>query len=124
MPTPATTTPNTPDAARATAQLGNPPDAYGQVWHLPTSRAAPTGREWVERFAAALGAPPRYQIVRPWTVKTLGFLVPLMGEMHEMLYQNDRHYRFDSSKFESRFGWTATPIDAAVRAISLQPEKS
>ena len=26
----------TPDAAKATALLGNTPDAYGQVWHLPT----------------------------------------------------------------------------------------
>jgi hypothetical protein len=26
----------TPDAAKATAILGNTPDAYNQVWHLPT----------------------------------------------------------------------------------------
>ncbi|MEZ5148516.1 MAG: hypothetical protein R2759_15965 [Bacteroidales bacterium] len=27
----------TPDAARATAMLGNDEKAYGQTWHLPTS---------------------------------------------------------------------------------------
>ena len=30
----------TPDAAKATALLGNTPDAYNQVWHLPVSAPA------------------------------------------------------------------------------------
>lgn len=37
----------TPDAAKATAQLGNTEDTYNQVWHLPTADAPPTGREWI-----------------------------------------------------------------------------
>ena len=28
----------TPDAAKATALLGNTKDAYNQIWHLPTDR--------------------------------------------------------------------------------------
>lgn len=34
----------TPDAARATALLGNTPDAYNQVWHLPTGQTPLTGK--------------------------------------------------------------------------------
>jgi nucleoside-diphosphate-sugar epimerase len=42
----------TPDAARATALLGNTPDAYNQVWHLPTSAeklALTTGRNVLQK---------------------------------------------------------------------------
>ena len=42
----------TPDAAKATAQLGNTPDAYNQVWHLPTTKEQITGRQWIELFAS------------------------------------------------------------------------
>ncbi|MBD0298169.1 MAG: NAD-dependent epimerase/dehydratase family protein, partial [Flavisolibacter sp.] len=36
-----------PDAAKATALLGNTPDAYNQVWHTPTDVQKITGRQWV-----------------------------------------------------------------------------
>ncbi len=38
----------TPDAAKATALLGNTPDAYNQVWHLPTSDEKLTGNDWIK----------------------------------------------------------------------------
>ncbi len=41
----------TPDAAKATAILGNTNNAYNQVWHLPTASDPPTGKEWIEAFA-------------------------------------------------------------------------
>ena len=46
----------TPDAARATALLGNTPDAYNQVWHLPTDKNSLTGREFVRLFAKEMNA--------------------------------------------------------------------
>lgn len=44
----------TPDAGRATALLGNTPDAYNQTWHLPTAPNPPTGKEWVELIAVEM----------------------------------------------------------------------
>ena len=101
------------DAARATAQLGNDAEAYGQVWHLPTSTEAPTALEWIARFGGS-GTP---QLLKPWLVRLLGLGIPALGALHEMLYQYDRPYRFDSSAFTARYGWAATPIDEAVRSI-------
>jgi len=37
----------TPDAAKATALLGNTYDAYNTVWHLPTDKNTLTGREFI-----------------------------------------------------------------------------
>src|SRR5690625_1210852 len=42
-----------PDAARATAMLGNTPAAFGEVWHLPTAPNPLTGKQWVEMTARA-----------------------------------------------------------------------
>jgi nucleoside-diphosphate-sugar epimerase len=107
----------TPDAAIATALLGNTPDAYNQVWHLPTTKEKLSTRDWINLVAKELQVSPRLQVVPDWLVKTLGLFIPLMREFPEMLYQYDRDYIFDSSKFEKRFGITATKPAEGVRAM-------
>jgi nucleoside-diphosphate-sugar epimerase len=52
----------TPDAAKATALLGNTGSAYGQVWHLTTAEAY-TGKEWIEMIATETGGEPKIQVV-------------------------------------------------------------
>jgi nucleoside-diphosphate-sugar epimerase len=106
----------TPDAAKATALLGNTPDAYNQVWHLPT--AAPLkGKQWVELFAKEMGVKPQVRAVPLWLIKAMGFFTPMMKELYEMGYQYDRDYVFKSTKFEKRFGIKPTPPDEAVRTV-------
>lgn len=107
----------TPDAAKATALLGNSPEAYGQVWHLPTSPTPPTGKEWVEMVASEMGEKARYRVVPPWMVKTMGLFMPIMKESMEMLYQYDRDYIFSSAKFESHFGVEPTPYGKGIRQV-------
>ena len=106
----------TPDAARATAVLGNTPDAFNQVWHLPTDKNTLTGREIAELFAKEMNLHSKKISVLPiWMIKLIGLFVPFMKEMPEMTYQYDRDYFFDSSKFEKRFGIKATPYAQGVR---------
>ncbi len=105
----------TPDAARATALLGNTPDAYGQVWHLPTHPQRLTGRQWVELFANELHTKPRVSALPVWLLRVLGLFVPLMNELREMAYQYDRDYFFDSRKFTERFDIEATSPAEGVR---------
>ncbi len=107
----------TPDAGRATAQLGNSSDAYNQVWHLPTDAQSLTGREWVRLFAKELGVQPRLQIASKFILRIMGWFVPIIRESYEMLYQYDRNYFFDSKKFETRFGWKATPYEEGLKTI-------
>ncbi|MDX5437043.1 MAG: NAD-dependent epimerase/dehydratase family protein [Pontibacter sp.] len=107
----------TPDAAKATALLGNTPDAYNQVWHLPTSNAPLTAKDWVSLIAKAMNKEPKLTVLPKWMVPVLGLFMPIMREFKEMLYQYDRDYVFDSSKFEARFGLTPTSPEDAVRAI-------
>lgn len=104
-----------PDAAQATALLGNSPEAYGQVWHLPTDPARLTGAQWVDLIASEMGVEPRYRILPVWLMGVIGVFVPIIRELKEMAYQYDRDYFFDSGKFDRQFKLPATPAKEAVR---------
>lgn len=107
-----------PDAAKATAILGNTPDAYGQVWHLPTDKTPLTGKQWIELIAKELNVTPSYRELPKWLMGLLGIFVPILKEFKEMAYQNDRDYFFDSSKFEKRFDFTPTPPQQGIKEIA------
>jgi nucleoside-diphosphate-sugar epimerase len=105
----------TPDLAKGTAILGNTPDAYNQIWNLPTDAEKITGEGWVNLFAKELNASNNYQVLPNWLVKGLGLFIPIMKELPEMNYQFDRDYFFDSSKFNTYFSYTPTKNAIAVK---------
>lgn len=107
----------TPDAAKATAILGNTPDAYNQTWHVPNAPNDLTQKQWVELFAKELGVKPKYRVLPKFMVGIIGWFVPFMREIHEMLYQWDRDYYLDSSKFEKRFNFKPTSYLEGARAM-------
>jgi nucleoside-diphosphate-sugar epimerase len=107
----------TPDAAKATALLGNTVDAFNQVWHLPTDKNTLTGREFFDLFARELKVKNRISVMPMWLIKLLGLFVPVLKEMPEMMYQNDRDYFFDSAKFDKRFKFNTTIYQEGVRMI-------
>lgn len=110
----------TPDAAKAVAILGNDPKSDDQVWHLPTAPDPPTGRQWIEAFAMEMNVKPRVQLASKTLINILGLFNPIMKEFVEMLYQYDRDYIFDSSKFEKAFSFQPTPYSDGIREIVLQ----
>ena len=114
-----------PDAARATAILGNTPDAYNQVWHLPTDTQRLTGKDWVELFGKHMQVAPRFTNFSKGTIKLLGLFIPILRELHEMMYQYDRDYFFNSSKFMNRFpDFKITPYDEGVKATVAADAKA
>ncbi|PKP50710.1 MAG: NAD-dependent dehydratase [Bacteroidetes bacterium HGW-Bacteroidetes-11] len=113
---------NTIDAARGTAKLGNAPDAYGQVWHLPTSDARLTGKDWINLFANEMGVEPKISILPDWLLAILGLFIPILKEMKEMSYQYDRDYFFNSNKFNNRFGYKPISPDEGVKKLVKELE--
>jgi nucleoside-diphosphate-sugar epimerase len=109
----------TPDAGRATAILGNDPKAFNQIWNLPTAENPMTGREWIDAFAKEMNVKPRRQLATPFIVRIMGLFMPIMREFVEMLYQYDRDYVFNSSKFERAYGFEPTPYLEGIREIVL-----
>jgi hypothetical protein len=53
-------------------------------------------------------------------MKLLGLFVPILKEMSEMMYQFDRPFNFDSSKFINRFNYKPkTNSEAVSETIKL-----
>lgn len=107
----------TPDAAKATALLGNTEDAYNQVWHVPTTKEKLTSLQWIQLIADELKVEAKIQPVPVWLIKILGLFIPIMKEFPEMIYQYEQDYIFDSTKFEKRFGMQATAPKDGIRML-------
>lgn len=106
----------TPDAARAMVLLGNTNDAYNQSWHLPTDSNVLSGIEFVTEAATVFGKKPKYSVLSPLMLKMAGIFSPIIKETHEMAYQYQYDYLFDSSKFNDRF-FKPTSYKDGIQAI-------
>lgn len=107
-----------PDAAQALVTLAESESAWNQIWHLPTAPQPLTGREFITAAAEAMGRPAKYRILSRPMVKMVGWFNPIVREIHEMLYQNDSPYLFDSSKYAQAFGFAGTPYAEGIRATA------
>ena len=107
----------TPDAAKATALLGNTEDAFNQVWHLPTAANPLTGHEWVNAVASEMGIKPAYRSVPKFVVQMMGLFNSAMKETAEMMYQFDRDYVFDSTKFEEKYHIHPTLYEDGIKEV-------
>lgn len=113
----------TPDAGRAMAVLARSPEAYGQTWHLPTTREPFTGTDFVRLACELAGQPYRLQAVPQWMLKLMGVFIPVLRENEEMMYQLEYDYRFDSSKIESAFDLRPTPYrEGIARTLGLEAQ--
>ena len=93
----------TPDAGKATALLGNTPDAYNQTWHLPCDTKRLTTKEFIELCSVIKGEELKYTVLKKWMVYLAGLFIPFIKEVIELLYQWEDDYLFDCSKFNKRF---------------------
>jgi hypothetical protein len=74
--------------------------------------------------AKDLGVAPRYRIPSRPMVRLIGWFNLLVGEIREMLYQNDTPYLFDSSKIERAFRFSGTPYSEGIRASAASFQKA
>jgi nucleoside-diphosphate-sugar epimerase len=102
------------DVARALIILGARPEALGEVWHLPAAEPV-TGRGFVELIAAPLGRPVKVTATSRLALRLAGLFDPRARETTEMLYQWERPFVLDASKFQRAFGpLEPTPHPQAV----------
>jgi nucleoside-diphosphate-sugar epimerase len=113
----------TPDAARSLVMLAENESAWNQTWHVATTPNPPTGKEFIAMAANELGVAPRYRVLTRPMVRLIGWFNPLVGEVYEMLYQNDSPYVFDSSKFARAFSFSGTPYAEGIRATAASFQK-
>jgi nucleoside-diphosphate-sugar epimerase len=102
------------DFARALVDVAQAPDAWGRSWHVPNAPAR-TIRELVAKLFELLGKQPKMTVMPGPMLTALGWFSPLMREIGEMRTNLERPYLVDSSAFEARFGWNATPLDQGLK---------
>lgn len=93
----------TPDASRATALIGNTPDAYGQTWHLPVDDHKLNYKEFIALASDIYGKELKYSVI-PKLAFSIGSLFNKNAkELQELLPRYQYDNLFDDSKFRKRF---------------------
>jgi nucleoside-diphosphate-sugar epimerase len=102
------------DMARALVTLGERDEADGQVWHLPAAEPL-TGRRFLDLVFEEAGRPPKIGVASRPVIRIGGLFNPLLRELNETLYQFERPFVSDASKFQAAFGpFEPTPHTAAI----------
>ena len=103
------------DMARALVTLGERDEADGEVWHLPAAEPL-TGRQFLELLFEEARKPPKIGVASRPMIRIGGLFNPLIRELNETLYQFERPFVSDASKFDGAFGpFEPTPHPEAVR---------
>jgi nucleoside-diphosphate-sugar epimerase len=103
------------DFGRALIILGEREEADGQAWHVPNDQPTLTQGELVRLFAEEAGVDARISSIGKLMMAVGGLFIPEAKETVEMMYEFDKPFIVDSSKFEKTFGMKATPMREAIR---------
>src|SRR5687767_9695970 len=103
------------DFGRALVILGERAEADGQAWHVPNDMPRITQAELVRMFAEEAGVEPKISSMGKLMMTIGGLFIPEARETVEMMYEFDKPFIVDSSKFEKTFGMKATAMREAIR---------
>ncbi|MEP7133605.1 MAG: NAD-dependent epimerase/dehydratase family protein [Chloroflexota bacterium] len=104
-----------PDFGKALVILGERTEADGLAWHVPNDMPRVTQGEMIQMVAEAAGVTAKSQVAGKLIMSVLGLFVPELKEAVEMLYEFEKPFVVDSSKFEKTFGMQATPMKDAIK---------
>lgn len=86
------------DFARGIAILGERDDMLGQAWHIPAAEPL-TGRQFLQLAYEVAGKPAKIGCYSRTTMKLVGLFSPVVREVVEMLYEFEKPFIMDASKF-------------------------
>ncbi|MCJ7513053.1 MAG: NAD-dependent epimerase/dehydratase family protein [Anaerolineales bacterium] len=104
------------DFGKGLVILGEREDALGQAWHVPSDRPSITQGEFAQLVCEQLGIPPRSSAISKRMMRLAGLFIPGAREAVEMMYEFEKPFIVDSSKFEKTFAVRPTPLAQAIEA--------
>ena len=104
-----------PDFGKALVILGERDEADGKPWHVPNDNPRVTQREMVTMIAEDMGIPLKFSAMGKMMMRIGGLFIPEAKEQVEMMYEFEKPFIVDSSRFEKTFGMKATPMREAIR---------
>ena len=102
------------DFGEAMVMLGERDEALGQAWHVPNPPTL-TQRQLLTMFFEEAGLPPKFSVMGRFMMALGGIFIPAARESVEMMYEFEKPFVVDSSKFIRAFGDIATPHAQAVQ---------
>jgi len=103
------------DFAAALVTLSQQDRALGGIWHVPSAETVTT-RRFVEMVCDQLHQPPKLRPVPVTLINLLALASPPMRAVKETMYQSERPWVVDHSKYERAFGAQPTPHESAIEA--------
>lgn len=103
----------TEDVGRALVILGEHDEALGQAWIIPSAEAVTQG-DLLKMVFAEAGKPAKMGVVSGMMMRMAGLFAPGAREMVEMLYEFEKPFVVDSSKFQKTFGMRPTPLHESI----------
>jgi nucleoside-diphosphate-sugar epimerase len=114
----------TPDASRATALIGNTPDAFGQTWHLPVDRNKLTYKQFIALASQIYGRELKYTVIPKFVFKIGALFNKQAKELQELLPRYGNDNIFDDSKFRKRFpDFKITSYQQGIEQIKEEQKK-
>ncbi len=105
----------TPDVGEAMAILAERDEALGQIWHVPSAPPV-TQRDLITQVFQAARQPAKIRAINGLMMRLAGIFIPGAREVVEMMYEFEKPFVMDSSKFTCAFGMTATPYAEGLAA--------
>jgi nucleoside-diphosphate-sugar epimerase len=102
------------DFARALVTLATHQNAFGEVWHVPAAETLTTGA-FIKLIFEIAGKEPKIGTMNAAMLRIGGVIIPAAREMIEMMYEFEKPFVVDSSKYVRTFGDHATPVREAIR---------
>ena len=103
------------DFGKALVILGEREEADGQAWHVPNDRPNMTQGDLVRLFAEEAGVEPKMNSMGKLMMSIGGLFIPEAKELVEMMYEFEKPFVIDLTKFDRTFGMQALPIREAIR---------
>ncbi len=103
------------DFGKAMVILGERDEALGQAWHVPNPPTL-TQRQLMSLFFEEIGKSPKMSGMGKLMMRLGGLFIPEARETVEMMYEFEKPFVVDHSKFSRAFGDIATPHQAGVKA--------
>jgi nucleoside-diphosphate-sugar epimerase len=102
------------DFGKALVTLAEHEESYGEAWHIPNAAPLPQ-REFIIQVFKELKKDPVYSSMGKTMMRIGGLFIPAARETVEMMYEFEKPFIVDSTKFEKKFGVLATPVIDAIR---------